>query len=294
MSIVRILLACALALSSAPVFADENATVPSSAGIGADGVAGARDATHFFVRTGPVEYHYEEPGLMKITGSLGKMFELGTGYRKGIFRKAVPMFYYVDFNIAASSSLNYDGGITDTATGVTTPDSEKSSDQIYHLQGGYGFTFINSSTQAIELSGGLAFWILRNMVGGRASYHREINQFFAHVDADYVVKGGDHFMFITGLQLNLLLLGTVKSKLSDVNSSYSDLNNTQTSGNGYKIHASFEFPTGAWTPYIDIYHRYWKIEDSDTTYATIGTNYVGFKEPSNWTHITGVNFGARF
>ena len=243
-------------------------------------------ANPYSLRLGRVNYKYEEPKLMSIQGTL---YSLGTAYRRDLERPTIPMWFAVDFE-AYIGKLTYDGGLTNGVTTIAI--TEKTNDQIYFLQGFFGTSFFNSSTKSLEVSAGPSLWILRDKIDGTGSYHREINQLLLHVDGDYKIKRGEHISLTAGLQLNLLLFGMVKSKLSDIDASLGDLTNIQTSGHGYKLHAAFEYATSGWTPFLDVYYRHWNIGDSNTADSTTGTTRG--KEPANNTKMLGLNLGTKF
>jgi len=89
--------------------------------------------------------------------------------------------------------------------------------------------------------------------------------------------------------------GEQKSHLSDVDNSYSDLENTQKKGYGLKGSLKLTKHAEKIDFVIEPFIRYWNIERSDMTALRYTDIVIGYGyEPKNTTVESGVNFSAKF
>jgi hypothetical protein len=85
----------------------------------------------------------------------------------------------------------------------------------------------------------------------------------------------------------VFLGGRQVSKLSDTGIGFSDANNEQKHGRGYRAYLMFESRRWAFGPWL----HYWKIKDSDIVPIGLGFSAM---EPENWTREYGVELRYRF
>lgn len=255
-----------------------------------ESVSHLRNEQKYLIRLGSINYQYQEPGLIKLQGRLN---EIDFSYRRIVGYTRVPLWVAGELGYAFGGTT-YDGAIVNLQTGVKTPSTESSRESILTLQGQFGVSVVDSSIQSLDTYAGLGIWSLTNKIDGRASYTRNINYIYLPVGTQYNLKLGPSFTFVTGVQFNLLLIGTVKSSLSDINSSNSDINNTQSSGRGYKLKVGGEWNMPSWTAFLETYYQTWNIEDSDKTSVVSGTKILQFYEPKNETTMLGLTVGGRF
>ncbi len=242
----------------------------------------------YMVKFGTVGYNYEEPGVMKIHG---RMYRVATQFRNAIGHGAkVPMWYSVDLGFAMGKQT-YDGALYNSLTGTSTPTTENSRDRVWDLEGHFGSSFVNTSVHGFDYYGGLGFWFLTNKIDGEGSYTREIMYIYLPLGIQYTARLGESFRLTTGAQYNQLIIGTVKSKFSDVNSNSDDLSNTQSTGKGFKLNLAGEWNVRPMTLFVAAYFQSWDIAQSDTGYVS-GLGYV--VEPHNTTKMLGFNLGGRF
>ncbi|MBX3020717.1 MAG: hypothetical protein KF799_03500 [Bdellovibrionales bacterium] len=251
------------------------------------GLAAELAAKPWALTTGLINYHYDEPGVMKIGGTL---VELAGIYRHHLQSSVRPSYLMADLRYATSSSNSYDGGIMhfdkDGDYTHTTPNSAKSKDAIVEFKGVYGSTLINTATHALDLYGGLGRWQLNNKVDGSTAYRREAVYLYLPVGVTSARKVGSTFVWTMGAELDIYLNGSTTSKMGDAVKGASDIVHNQPSGSGYSVRTGSEFQVAGISMTSSIYYQVWDIETSDV---------VGkFIEPKNRTTMLGLNLGARF
>jgi hypothetical protein len=252
-------------------------------------VTAERNAQKFMVKSGTIGYEYEEPNFMKIHG---RLYEISTSYRRAILSSRIPMFYGGEL-MGGFGNTTYDGGIQ-SADKQVTPMTSSSKDRIIVLEGKFGASFVDTSVQSLGVYGGLGYWALNNKIDGNGSYTREVTYLYLPVGVEYNLKLGSSVTMVFGAQYNLFLVGTVKSHLSEVDSSLPDIDNSQTSGRGYKLRVAPEVNFASWTAFLEGYYQSWSIGDSDHYTVISGSKMASFMEPANETRMLGINIGARF
>ncbi|MBA4709933.1 hypothetical protein [Aquitalea aquatica] len=92
-----------------------------------------------------------------------------------------------------------------------------------------------------------------------------------------------------------VISGSQESRLSDISSSCSNLNNRQKDGYGYEVNLSFDRKLSSGN-YLSLapYYRYWNIKDSDTSTAVCGNWIISGMEPRNTTKEVGMNLSYSF
>jgi len=92
-----------------------------------------------------------------------------------------------------------------------------------------------------------------------------------------------------------LVRGKQQSHLSDINSTYPDLSNTQHNGYGLELSVGFEKKlTDTTIVALTPFFRYWNIGDSSTETVANGSVIISGKEPKNTTQEAGVDVAYRF
>lgn len=108
---------------------------------------------------------------------------------------------------------------------------------------------------------------------GFYGYDRRILQFYAPIGATYTFTSGS-WTFAPNAEFDPLLLGKVNSRLQ--NGGGYNITNTQSAGSGYGIRGEFMVGQKGWQ--VGPFVRYWHINQSDTTTAPDGSQWV---EPRN-------------
>jgi len=274
-----------LATLSLHAFADDDAT-PDDTAETSDRVTADYRKMPFTVKLGAIGYSYEEMGIMHVDGNL---YTLGGEYRRSFgLERRIPMYFDVDLNIAYG--LDEYHGAVNHPDHTTSPTETASRDQIYNLEGHFGMSFFDTSTQTLDVYAGLGVWYLENKINGAGSYTRDITYFYLPIGVRYTVRAGPSFKFTSGLQYNQLMFGTVVSRFSEVDSNADDSSNLQTEGGGFTVNAIGEFTFEHTSLFAEAYYRYWEIQSSN---GWVGDGGIWY-EPHNKTKLGGLSVGMRF
>jgi len=246
--------------------------------------SGAEDpvsAPRFGLQQGLLDYTYQEPGLMRISGVL---YSLGASYRQSLGSSP----FWADVRgVFAFGQPTYDGAIVNLNTGVTTPVRERSHDFLSDGQTQVGVSMFEGHRVQWDVHSGLGYWFLLNKVAGVGSYTRQTQYYYWPLGTRVSVHTGPAWTWSVGLQLNVFLKGQVKSKLSEANRSLSDSEVTQRRGRGAQLHLIGEWQLEQARLFVETYYRRWDIERSTIDPQT-------FYEPANRTRMLGFNVGGRF
>jgi hypothetical protein len=163
-----------------------------------------------------------------------------------------------------------------------------SDDHTFGLRFNIGSSVAQSSNFVVRLYTGGMFRYLYDYVQASGGYRREISQLSVPLGITYRKNLQRVTVSLTS-EFDLLWAGIVKSHLSDVGPTHSDITNRQKNGFGGKISGTVEWP-GKRTFIIEPSLQYWVIDDSDTDNDGTG-NYL---EPYNVTKMLNLNFIVRF
>ena len=127
---------------------------------------------------------------------------------------------------------------------------------------------------------------------GAVGYERYSHYFYVPVGVTLRFRASERWVIAPTLEYDWFLTGRQKSKLSDTGNGFSDANNEQDRGRGYRASLMFESRHWAFGPWL----HYWNIKDSDTVF--VGFDLLGratfVTEPENWTREYGIEFRYRF
>ncbi|WP_320169386.1 hypothetical protein [Maridesulfovibrio sp.] len=228
--------------------------------------------------------YYDEPDIMHEKGFLNGGFGSWTGY-------------FSEYNIMANAeleglmgSLKYDGQYSDGTKATADNDD-------YFISGratvGMGFDYGN--TGITPYTGiGMRYWYDKIKCSG--GYERKISQYYLPLGVNILTRMDDGWSIGGTLEADLLLGGTVKSKLSQVGSSYEDAENTQdfASGGGGRISAFLEYDFTNYALGFEPYFRYWYIGESDKDNVRYGAGNADVVEPENKFYMSGVRIYVKF
>ncbi|MDD2700117.1 MAG: hypothetical protein PHH36_02655 [Sideroxydans sp.] len=225
-------------------------------------------------------YRYEEPGLMSLQGLKGG-FDLRT-------TKAYP-----NRHTFLRGELRYAGGTVDYASNGT---GSSSGEPDWYIEGraliGSDW-LLRSATVSSYIGLGYRF-LLNDGRGitstGHAGYRRESTYFYlpAGLILRETLNSGNEIASM--IEYDQLLSGNQFSKLSDVSTNYSDLNNKQSDGYGIKIRLSYVTPNWSVGPYL----HYWNIADSAIMPYRNGMLIDYGREPHNKTTEVGLELSRPF
>jgi hypothetical protein len=220
-------------------------------------------------------YHYEEPGVMKVTGSRGGIVAAYTAVEDQLFTTLDARYSY--------GSLKYEG----TGTQTSVPDS------VFEARVLPGIDLRLGSSVSLSPYIGLGYRLLYDdlrgydVVGGATyvGYRRYSEYIYAPIGMTLRLHLGSRWMLAPNVEYDAFISGKQKSRLTDTGIPGAvDVTNEQKDGRGYRGSLMFEkdhVAFGAWM-------HYWKIKDSQVDAAT------GIFEPANWTREAGVEFRYRF
>lgn len=223
---------------------------------------------------------YAEPGVMKEVGSLHGFSALYEGFLRG------PRLLARLNGDLAFGAVAYEGGLSDPKTGDYEKYSTSGSDYVYNLKASFGIPVDFGNRMQVVHFFGYGYRYLNDQLIGEGSYEREISYQFLPIGLEFRFFFNRGWALAVGYEYDHLLLGRVKSHLTDVGYS-GDLVNNQSEGSGSGHRISLEvvkaFAGGAeihFVPYLQV----WKIKDSD--YQTMD-GVSGWHEPTNETVHAG-------
>jgi hypothetical protein len=232
---------------------------------------------------------YKEPGLMR---EYGKLY--GVNFSYTAINQTSRLAYNFEGEIVFGRLL-YDGGSQNIATGVITPFTAGTSDYIFNTRGTIGLYRELNSSLSLTPYLGLGYRDLNDKTDGSGSYNRNISYIYVPLGGQIAARFGDTNSFSFAADFDLAV-GTVVSKLSDLNSSNPDITN-HNAGFGYRLVASFKHNFGRWSGHLQPFYQKWKMNKSDDvsigfTKADGSTGTLVLSEPVNESDFIGFNIGA--
>ena len=227
-------------------------------------------------------YEYEEPASAGFGGMNLK------GDRVGVVgaytaTAANRVFTRIDARVSYGS-LKYSSGGTGTMDDVP--------DWIGEVRAVIGRDYLPRGSYALSPYIGFGYrYLYDDLRGysstGAAGYRRYSQYFYIPTGVTARFRAGERWVVAPTVEYDWFLAGKQKSELSDTGLGFSNANNEQDNGRGYR--ASLMFETRHWV--IGPWMQYWKINASDI--VPIGGGY-GAQEPENWTKEYGVELRYRF
>ena len=222
-------------------------------------------------------YRYEEPNFMKLTG--GRIGGVGA------YTFTAPSRVYTRIDLRVSYGLlDYESVGTGTQDNVP--------DFITEARVVVGWDWLAGESVAVSPYAGLGYRYLYNDLTGYSStgavgYERISQYLYVPLGITLRFRAAARLVIAPTLEYDLFLRGWQDSYLSDTGLGYSDAENKQSEGYGYRAYLMFETRRWALGPYM----HYWKIKASDVVQIAPGT--FAF-EPENTTREYGVEFRWRF
>jgi hypothetical protein len=223
------------------------------------------------------KYKYEEPDFMNLEGNRAGFV---AAYN---FTNQTRVYSRIDLRVSYGK-LEYESVGTGTSSDIP--------DWTGEVRAVVGRDYQISERFALSPYVGFGYRYLYNDLRGYSStgdvgYRRYSEYFYAPIGLTMRMRGGDQWVFAPMIEYDAFLGGKQKSKLSDTGLGFSDANNDQDRGRGYRVYLMFEGRRWAFGPWM----HYWKIEDSDA--VPIGFGFAGL-EPENWTREYGLELRFRF
>lgn len=230
-------------------------------------------------------YKYEEPGVMEITGMFyGVAFGvIHRGWIPDSSDQALAdnkMMIRGEGRFAFGGQLEYDGGLYDPSTGVTTPYSnDDQEDYVFEGRLLLGPEWL-SSNMLSTLYAGIGYRYLNDDSSDQYSYERESNYYYipigceinANIQAGWSVVGRVEFdYFLWGRQISHI---------------YPVIKHRQNSGHGYRASIKLQKKSKNVVFVFEPFFRYWDIAESNVQY--------GYIEPDNNTTEFGIQLTVLF
>lgn len=236
-------------------------------------------------------YRYEEPGLMKIDGTLHTIFAklayLGDS-------TGLEINYLQAFDI----NTKYDGGTMSGKPLLNIP----SKDAFYNVDFKFGtrLRLFNNYDGLGYI--GIGYRYLDNRISGSGGYRRE--QIYYYIPVGFYASDGmfaDGLFARYGVEARYLFLGVNKTHIGDAipDANPGVLKMIQKNNFGLRVHSGFEyFLTKDFKIFLQVSADYWYVRESSTaiaSYTQNGVSYRGtFIEPTNNTVQFGVEIGIGF
>ena len=222
------------------------------------------------------DYHYEEP-------------DIGTkiwGPRVGVtgaytYASADHWFFKIDGR-SAYGSLKYEGSGT----------LDSIPDWIFEARAVLGKDYLPRGGISFSPFVGLGYRYLYNDLRGTTStgavgYQRHSQYLYAPLGLTSRILVSAQWVLVPTIEYDYFIRGRQKTQFTDLGLGYSDANNTQDKGYGYRLSVMAEKGSWAFGPWM----QYWRIDDSDI--VSIGSGVSGF-EPKNETLEYGLELKYRF
>lgn len=253
-----------------------------SAGVGSENGTSDRFIQSYTIGTSLINYRYTEPGLIS-----------HSGYLYGAFSQIAMKLNTIVVGLldaeVAVGNVDYNGSLCDVNTNVCTDYDSKTNDFIFRTEYRFGFQVSNS----LQVFAGPGIRYLYDRGIGSGFYTRIGTYFFLPVGMKINFEGlsGD---FNLELEYNFFLSGMMQSKISEVNSTYSDVIHKQTNGSGIRSLLRYNCKTSGL--FLNLAYEHWTVASSNVRPLLINGLNSGksFVEPKNFTDAVSVGAGLRF
>lgn len=231
-----------------------------------------------------INFRYTEPGLISDSGFLFGIF----GETRFAISKSITGIINADL---ASGTLDYNGSLCSVASGACTDYSAKTQDVILHITQRFDFEI----SEKVSLFIGPGFRVLIDKGVGNGFYTRFGTYLYAPLGITFQLPRGEEKYFLD-LEYDLFLRGTMKSKLSETNSRFSDVNHTQTNGSGLRISLKQQTKIYERSVLFSLFYENWFVGDSDVQPLVVDGVPSGnfFIEPKNFTNVVGLGLELNF
>lgn len=236
----------------------------------------------FVVGLKTVDFNYNEPGLMSDRGWLSG---LNFQYHR-MMSETNTLIVSADY---VQGSTVYNGALQ-TNTGNTTPYSSTEQFRVMSLEAAFSSPISNSGTWGVLV--GLGYRNTYDNKTGQYDYRRDITYYYTVLGLTAQLYNQGKIKAVGIGELNTLLGGGAKTYLSDVSSSYKDVNFAFRNGAAVKIGVETTIKDFIGKEIlVDVSYKYWTVADSNVEY--VGNNSYGL-EPHNTTGLTSISVGYVF
>lgn len=224
-------------------------------------------------------FNYREPGHMKNMGILyGAQAEMDAKLIEGKLR------FFPSFDVVTGKT-KYDGKLQSGTPHKSNTDRYT----ILELRLPVGYNIIDAPETTLTAFTGLGYRYLYNDDKKDAhAYPRTIQHVYAPIGLAYHVGLGEKTALELRGEYDYFIRGKVKSEVSKLDPSDSDLLHTQKKGGGARFQATLGKELNNTTLFASANYQLWKIKESDHVVNNQGESW----EPKNTTHMVGLTLGA--
>jgi len=230
-------------------------------------------------------YRYEEPGLMSHTGILIGAW-LNWNYEVPFYKGAVQS----EIN---TGRIDYDGALCDVNSGNCVEYKSKTNDLIFRVSHRLGFEV----NEQLQLFVGLGYRYLFDKGEGTGFYRRVGEYWMLPFGFSTCVMWTElNTKVVFDYEYDHFIAGKIESKLSDVNSTYSDVKHLQNKGRAQRLMVGFEPQVEVDNPHpwmFYFFYENWAIPQSESAELLINGQRSGqlFYEPENRSNAYGLRIG---
>ncbi|PKN67798.1 MAG: hypothetical protein CVU43_22325 [Chloroflexi bacterium HGW-Chloroflexi-5] len=225
---------------------------------------------------------YKEPDVMK---------------EKGMMSGIAAAYTYSDkVMLKADAKLSY--GQVDYSNSGTIDNID---DYMMEIRGVGGYNFKLTETMMITPFFGFGFRYLRDELNGRISstgakgYLRETNYVYSPIGVTVLNNFNNSWVLGLTVEFDFFWRGRQKSRLSDVDPAYSNLENNQDGGYGLRGSLLIKKIVGRMSYSLEPFIKYWNIDKSDIQNITYnGALWGSGWEPQNNSTEVGLKFSVGF
>lgn len=227
-----------------------------------------------------VSYRYVEPGLIAHSGFLyglsGEYNWFPTARVKGILLGDVFV-----------GKINYDGALCDVNTNVCNDYAAKTNEFIFRLT----HRFEVAVNETINVFAGPGLRYLFDKGDDPGFYTRMGTYLFAPLGFNLNIPFLASDKIFADFEYDFFIVGTMQSKLSEVNSTYQDITHKQYAGSGHKITLGYQQSSSSLNPLtVALFYENWNIAASN--YEQLYVNGLvtnrAFVEPKNFSESLGL------
>jgi hypothetical protein len=226
---------------------------------------------------------YKEPGVMKQDGVMYGIAGAWTKHYDGSMLKAEARFSYGQVDYENSGTLDdIDDFMLEFRMlgGKELPVSKSSTITAY---AGFGYRYLRD-----DMSG-------RTTSTGAAGYVRESNYYYIPIGVEALTRLEQGWSLGAVLEYDLFLWGKQVSYLSDANSNFSDIENDQNDGYGWRGSIKLRKKGRGKEYVIEPFIRYWDIEQSESQDVFYNGVLWGYGyEPKNNSRELGIKLSVIF
>ncbi|MFZ3231191.1 MAG: hypothetical protein WA160_13370 [Pseudobdellovibrio sp.] len=230
-------------------------------------------------------YRYVEPGLISHSGIM-------YGFNGEWSWKVSDTVKGILIGDASIGKLIYDGGVCDVTTKKCSDFEGLTNDFIFRVTHRFDFKV----TDELSFFTGPGYRFLYDRGEGSSFYTRLGTYLFAPVGLTWTTEISKEKFFLD-LEYDVFLVGTMESKVSEVNSTYEDLTHKQSSGSGHKIAIGYrKLLNNGRNLDASLIYENWNIAASNSERLIISgvASNSSFTEPKNFSESLGVKVSLDF